>query len=79
VDGQERIGQVKAAAAGYRPKKSAPGYQPKKSAPGRVTRLGEFSPVGRLFTSLSSLKFIEGDHIFGLLNSTVKFMHYFGK
>jgi hypothetical protein len=32
----------------------------------RVTRLGEFSPIGRFFTIGSFVKFTEKDLIFGL-------------
>jgi hypothetical protein len=38
---------------------------------GRVTRLGEFSPIGRLFIMGSGLKITEAVHIFGPLFSTV--------
>jgi hypothetical protein len=43
------------------------------SFPNRVTRLGEFSPIGWLFLLGSYLRITEVAHIFGLLYSSVKF------
>jgi hypothetical protein len=40
--------------------------------PFRVTRLGEFSPIGRLFALGISLKITEVALMLGLLSSTVK-------
>jgi hypothetical protein len=37
-----------------------------RSVKGRVTRLGEFSPNGQLFTLGSYMKITEASHIFGL-------------
>jgi hypothetical protein len=45
--------------------------------PFRVSRLGEFSPIRRLFTLGSFQKMAEAAHIFGLLYSTVKVMPLF--
>jgi hypothetical protein len=41
----------------------------------RVTRLGEFSPLGRLFTLCSFLKITKVAQILGLPFSTVKVMY----
>jgi hypothetical protein len=41
----------------------------------RVTRLGNFSPVGRLFTLRTFLKIAEVAHMFGLFFPTVKFIY----
>jgi hypothetical protein len=49
------------------------------SVASRVTRLGEKSPNGRLFTLDSYLKITEVSHTFGLLYSMVKFKHNFGQ
>jgi hypothetical protein len=40
-----------------------------------VTRLGEFSPIGRLFTSGSVLKMTKAVQIFGLHIFSEKVMH----
>jgi hypothetical protein len=44
-----------------------------------VARLGEFSPIGRLFTLGNFVKNTEIAQIIGLLFSTVKAVHYFHK
>jgi hypothetical protein len=43
----------------------------------RVTRLGQFSPIERLFTLCSLLKFSKVALIFGLLFYTIKVTHLF--
>jgi hypothetical protein len=43
----------------------------------RVTRLGEFIPIGRLFSFGSFLKITEGAHFFGYFYSTYKSMYYY--
>jgi hypothetical protein len=43
----------------------------------RVTRLGEFSPVGRLFSYYSFLNNREAALVLGVLFSTVKILHSF--
>jgi hypothetical protein len=43
----------------------------------RMTKLGEFSPIGRVFL-LGSFLITDVAHIFELLLSTVKVMHSFG-
>jgi hypothetical protein len=45
----------------------------------RVTRLGEFPSIGRLFTFGSFLKNTESALIFGPLFTTIKVLRYFGQ
>jgi hypothetical protein len=46
-------------------------------ASGRVTRLGDFSPIGSLFSFERFLKMRKEGQSFGELFSSVKVMHYF--